>query len=111
RELATGIPHKQTPRDAVAEGTQIEEEEQHTAANEDAMLTKEQPLVGRQETQLPGQPADDHEREERSGERGVGDHRRGSSKAWSTRKYVICRPSGLTRTNSLGTRERMTKST
>ena len=49
RELPTGIPNKQTPRDPVAQGTQIEKEEQDAGANEDAVLPKEQRLVGRQD--------------------------------------------------------------
>ena len=49
RELLRPVSRTQTPRDPVAQGTQIEKEEQDAGANEDAVLPKEQRLVGRQD--------------------------------------------------------------
>src|SRR5262245_23595497 len=74
------------------------------------MAAEQEALVWREKRELAREPCGDQEDGERREECDVGDHREASSNAWSTRKYAICRPSGLTRTKSLGTWSLSTKS-
>src|SRR5262249_5298587 len=111
RELATRVAQEE-PAGHVVVGARESHEDQHDANQDvDAIGPEDHRLVGGEKTELGGQTAHQHERRESREKGGVGDHRWPSSNAWSMRKYVTWRPSGLTRTNSFGTRSRITKST
>src|SRR4051812_4289169 len=74
------------------------------------MPLEEKGLERSEERQLAGDPGHDQKRRESCGEGRVRGHCFVSSNAWSTRKYVTCRPRGFTRTKSFGTCPLITKS-
>src|SRR5438093_5779796 len=96
-QLPACVAQKQPSRDAVVDRAQVQKDEQHAAYDQRSVVPKQCDFVRRQVAQFSGQPTDDEEGRDGSGKCGVGNHRFVSSNAWSTRKYVICRPSGLTR--------------
>ena len=110
RELAPCVAQEQPSGDEVVRAQQVDEDEYDADHDMQAVRPEDGGLVWRQKAQFGGQPGREDECGEAGEERSVGDYRFASSNAWSTRKYVTCKPSGLTRTNSFGTWSRNTKS-